>query len=105
MVNYREGGKSEVLKVLNSNSTKVHYDFPELEAYVVTLPRAALNGILNNPWVVDVEEDAERYPISDMASQVTKEALDVIDENGQTVPYGIDMVRRAMFGMSTAMVQ
>ena len=92
-VNYREGGKSEVLKVLNSNSTKIHYDFPELEAYVVTLPRAALNGILNNPWVVDVEEDAERYPISDMASQVTKEALDVVDALGQTVPYGIDMVQ------------
>jgi len=92
-VNYREGGKSEVLKVLNSNSSQIHYDFPELEAYVVTLPRAALNGILNNPWVVDVEEDAERYPISDMASQVTKEALDLINENGQTVPYGIDMVQ------------
>lgn len=92
-VSYREGGKSEVLKVLNSNNSKIHYDFPELGAYVVSFPRAALNGILNNPFVIDVEEDAERYPISDMAGQVTKEALDVVDPNGQVVPYGIDMVQ------------
>ena len=92
-VSYRDGGKSEVFKALSSSSTKIHYDFPELGAYVVSLPAAALNGILNNPWVIEVEEDAERYPISDMAGQVTKEALDVVDANGQTVPYGIDMVQ------------
>ena len=79
--------------MLNSNNSKIHYDFPELGAYVVSFPRAALNGILNNPFVIDVEEDAERYPISDMAGQVTKEALDVVDPNGQVVPYGIDMVQ------------
>jgi serine protease len=92
-VSYRDGGKSEVFKALSSSSTKIHYDFPELGAYVVSLPAAALNGILNNPWVIEVEEDAERYPISDMAGQVTKEALDVVDALGQTVPYGIDMVQ------------
>jgi len=92
-VSYREGGKSEVLKVLNSSSTQIHYDFPELSAYVVSLPKAALNGILNNPFVIDVEEDAERYPISARAGHVTEEALDVVDANGQVVPYGIDMVQ------------
>ena len=92
-VSYRDGGKSEVFKALSSSSSKIHYDFPELGAYVVSLPAAALNGILNNPFVIDVEEDAERYPISDLAGQVTKEALDVVDPNGQTVPYGIDMVQ------------
>jgi subtilisin family serine protease len=92
-VSYRDGGKSEVFQALSSSSSKIHYDFPELGAYVVSLPAAALNGILNNPYVIGVEEDAERYPISDMAGQVTKEALDVVDANGQTVPYGIDMVQ------------
>jgi len=92
-VSYREGGKSEVLKVLTSSNSKIHYDFPELGAYVVTLPAAALNGILNNPFVIDVEEDAERYPISEMASHLTEEALSVVDQLGQTVPYGIDMVQ------------
>ncbi len=92
-VSYREGGKSEVFKALSSSSTKIHYDFPELGAYVVSLPAAALNGILNNPWVIDVEEDAERYPISAMEGVVTEEALAVVDQLGQTVPYGIDMVQ------------
>lgn len=92
-VSYRDGGKSEVFKVLTSSSTKIHYDFPELGAYVVSLPAAALNGILNNPWVIDVEEDAERYPVSAMEGVVTEEALAVVDQLGQTVPYGIDMVQ------------
>ena len=92
-VSYRDGGKSEVFKALSSSSTKIHYDFPDLGAYVVSLPAAALNGILNNPWVIEVEEDAERYPISDMAGHVTEEALAVVDQLGQTVPYGIDMVQ------------
>ncbi len=92
-VSYRDGGKSEVFKALSSSSTKIHYDFPELGAYVVSLPAAALNGILNNPWVIEVEEDAERYPISAMEGHVTEAALDVVDALGQTVPYGIDMVQ------------
>ncbi len=92
-VSYRDGGKSEVFKALNSSSSQIHYDFPELGAYVVSLPAAALNGILNNPWVIEVEEDAERYPISAMAGHVTEEALAVVDQLGQTVPYGIDMVQ------------
>jgi len=92
-VTYREGGKAEVFKALNASSNKIHYDFPELGAYVVSLPTAALNGILNNPFVIGVEEDAERYPISDMAGQVTSQALEVVDPNGQVVPYGIDMVQ------------
>ncbi len=92
-VSYRDGGKSEVFKALSSSSTKIHFDFPELGAYVVSLPAAALNGILNNPWVIEVEEDAERYPISAMEGHVTEAALDVVDALGQTVPYGIDMVQ------------
>jgi len=92
-VSYRDGGKSEVFKALSSSSSQIHYDFPELGAYVVSLPAAALNGILNDPWVIEVEEDAERYPISAMEGHVTEAALDVVDALGQTVPYGIDMVQ------------
>ncbi len=83
-VAYRDG-ESQKFWALNSNGSKIRFDFPELSAYVVSLPAAALNSILNNPWVIDVEEDAEAYPISEMAGQVTKEALDVVDQNGQTV--------------------
>lgn len=92
-VSYKTGTGKEVLKSLKNANAKVHFDFPELEAYVVTLPSAALNGILNNPHVIDFEEDAERYPIADMASKVTAEALAVVDQDGDTIPYGIDMVQ------------
>ncbi|MEL7626389.1 MAG: S8 family serine peptidase [Anaerolineaceae bacterium] len=92
-VNYKEGTGADVLKSINSIGAKVHYDFPELGAYVVSMPKAALNGLLNNPFVIGVEEDAERYPISEMAGMVTSEAMNTIDQLGQTVPYGIDMVQ------------
>lgn len=92
-VTYREGRAAEVRNSLQSASSQFHFDFLELGAYVVTLPAAALNGILNNPHVLGVEEDAERYPISDMEAEVTAEALAVLDQSGQTVPYGIDMVQ------------
>src|SRR5690606_41552209 len=62
-VSYKEGKGPDVLKSINSSGAKVHFDFPELGAYVVSMPKAALNGILNNPFVIGVEEDAERYPI------------------------------------------
>lgn len=92
-VSYKEGAGVDVLKSINSIGAKVHFDFPELGAYVVSMPKAALNGILNNPFVIGVEEDAERYPISDMAGVVTSEALATLDQEGQSVPYGIDMVQ------------
>jgi len=60
---------------------------------VVELPSPALSGITKNPFVIDIEVDAERYPMEAMSSQVTAEALNTIDANGQIVPYGIDMVQ------------
>ncbi len=92
-VSYKEGKSAEVLGLLQAANSQVHFDFPELGAYVVTLPAAALNGILNNPHVLGVDEDAERYPIADMQAQVTAQALEVVDPDGDTVPYGIDMVQ------------
>ena len=92
-VKYKDGKATEVLGAINSVKSQVHFDFPELGAYVITLPRAALNGIVNNPNVLDVEEDAERYPILDKQAEVTAESLAVLDATGQTVPYGIDMVQ------------
>ncbi len=48
-VSYQSGRKAEVFQALDKAKGQLHYDFPELEAYVVTLPEAALNGILHNP--------------------------------------------------------
>ncbi len=92
-VSYKPGTSTSVLKSLNAVNAKVHFDFPELEAYVISVPSAALNGILKNPFVLGIEEDAERYPIADMSAKVTAEALATLDAIGQVVPYGVDMVQ------------
>jgi subtilisin family serine protease len=93
-VTYQTGRKAEVFQALNRADASVYYDFPELEAYVVSLPEAALNGILRNPYVIGVEGDPERYPVEPV-SQVTLDGLfaNTVDANGQTVPWGIDAVQ------------
>lgn len=92
-VSYENGHKVDVSGALSRANAEFHYDFPDLEAFVVTLPAAALNGIVRNPFVVDVEEDAPRYPIEPV--KVDWEGLlnDSVDVNGQVVPWGIDAVQ------------
>ncbi len=92
-VTYQSGRKAEVAQQLAKANASVHYDFPELEAYVVTLPAAALNGFLNNPFVVDVEEDPARYPIEPVAVALEPGPADTVDANGQVIPWGIDAVQ------------
>ena len=92
-VSYKPGQSAEVHQALTNARAEFHYDFPELESYVVTLPAAALNGIVNNPFVAEVEEDPERYPFAASPSAVTAAALDTVDTNGQVVPWGIDAVQ------------
>ena len=93
-VSYQSDRKAEVFQALNHAKANFHYDFPELEAYVVTLPEAALNGIMRNPNVVDVEVDPERYPIEPFQSVTQSLYADVLDATGQQiVPWGIDAVQ------------
>ena len=93
-VSYQSDRKAEVFQALNNAKANFHYDFPELEAYVVTLPEAALNGIMRNPNVVDVEVDPERYPIEPFQSVTQSLYADVLDATGQQiVPWGIDAVQ------------
>ncbi|MFN2302130.1 MAG: S8 family serine peptidase [Anaerolineales bacterium] len=92
-VSYQSGKKAEVARVLKGNKAIVNYDFPELEAYVVTLPTAALNGIVRNPFVLDVEADPERYPIEPIKVSLEPGPNDTVDSNGQIIPWGIDAVQ------------
>jgi serine protease len=74
-VQFEAGKKAEVGQALGKAGAEFHYEFDDLNTFVVTLPQAALNGISKNPNVVLIEEDAPRYL------------------NAQEVPYGIDMVQ------------
>ena len=88
-VQFAPGAKGSVENALTNVGAEFHYAFDGLDAFAVTLPTAALNGISRNPNVLLVEEDAPRYLIGIQASQ-EQAPLAV---TGQTVPYGIDMVQ------------
>ncbi|MDW7755660.1 MAG: S8 family serine peptidase [Brevefilum sp.] len=92
-VTYQKGGKVSVLSTLKRQDAEIHYDFPELDAYVVTVPEAALNGIWRNPFVIDIEPDPVRYPIEPVKVELDAFYSDVEDVNGQTIPWGIDAVQ------------
>jgi subtilisin family serine protease len=53
----------------------VHHQFPRFNALAVTLPQAAVQGLLRNPSVVAIEEDPVRVPYA------------------ETRPFGIEMVQ------------
>jgi serine protease len=88
-VQYAPGGRGSVQRELHANGADFHYDFDELNTFVVTIPAAALKGLSHNPNVVLIEDDVERYPVEIMESKVTA----VSTAAGQTIPYGIDMVQ------------
>ncbi len=92
-VSYQSDKKGEVFQALDKAKATFHYDFPELESYVVSLPEAALNGIVRNPFVVDVEADPARYPVATRQSSLENALAASLSETGQTVPWGIDAVQ------------
>ncbi len=92
-VTYQAGAHDTVHQALQGAGAQFHYDFQRLNAYVVTVPENALQGLRNNPNVVSIEEDVPRYLYgSAMSAQAVQEALAAADI-GQTVPYGVDMVQ------------
>ncbi len=74
-VEFKPGSAARVEAALKSGNAVFHYRFEDMNAFVVSLPEAALDGIRRNPNVVMVEEDARRFM------------------QAQDVPYGIDMVQ------------
>ena len=74
-VKFKPGSKAQVARALQGAGAKVHHTFDSLNAFAVSLPPQALQGIRNNPNVELVEADAPRYPAA------------------QTQPYGIGMVQ------------
>lgn len=96
-VQYHPGHKADTQALLQRSGAHFHYDFADLESFVVTIPESALKGIANNPFVVDTEEDARRYPVFDHSvmdqfSALMSPQADVI-EGEQIVPWGVDAVQ------------
>ncbi len=93
LVEFQPGKKGAVESSLGRAGAEFHYTFDRYNTFVVSVPEAALAGLRNNPNVLSLEEDPLRYPLSMMAAAAIAPAADTVDSNGQTVPYGIDMVQ------------
>lgn len=74
-VEFQPGKAARVEAALKNAQAQFHYRFEDMNAFVVSLPEAALDGIRRNPNVVMIEEDAKRFMLA------------------QEVPYGIDLVQ------------
>lgn len=91
-VEYRVGQKAAVQNTLKNTGAAVHYQFDELNSFVVSLPESALNGIRRNPNVISIEEDPVRELVRNMPSEAAAiTAESILPE--QVVPYGVDMVQ------------
>ena len=74
-VKFRPGAKAQVQQALQAAGARFHYTFDNLNAFAVSAPPQALDGIRRNPNVEYVEPDVLRYPL------------------GEGQPYGIGMVQ------------
>jgi len=96
MVVYQPGQKEIVKRVLIRTGAQMHYDFDDLNAYALTLPVSALDGIMHNPHVEFVEGDYLRYIdriIRNTEDVSLSKSLARSPYAEQVVPYGIDMVQ------------
>lgn len=91
MVTFAPGQKGRVENSLKGAGAEFHYAFDDLQTFVVSVPTAALTGLVHNPNVVSIEEDVERYPIGIMPSSPAVKAQ--VASGAQVVPYGVDMVQ------------
>jgi serine protease len=90
-VEYAPGQRNAVQGLLHRENAQFHYEFAQLNSFVVTLPVTALNGIRRNPRVVDVEDD----PVRELAAAPDKASLAQLTTAvfPQVVPYGVTAVQ------------
>lgn len=74
-VQFKPGAKAAASGALHAAGARFHYAFDDLNAFVVTVPARALQGLSHNPNIALIEADVPRYA------------------SAQTVPYGIDNVQ------------
>jgi hypothetical protein len=86
-VQFVPGQKAGVEAALQAVGAEFHYAFDKLNAFAVSLPATAIQGLSRNPNIVLIEEDPIREAVGTLAS-----SLQAVNAT-QTVPYGIDMVQ------------
>lgn len=89
LIQFQPGSRGSVEKALKSVGAEFHFAFADLNAFAVSVPASAVDGLSKNPNVILVEEDAPRFPIGILPSSPSVVAASA----GQSVPYGVDMVQ------------
>ena len=95
-------GKSAAVTAASS----LHHELDSVDAVAITIPAQALDGLRNNPNIVEIETDEKRYPVSIMpsasgdgssnlrgAAAPSADAQSVRGLAGQRTPYGIAKVQ------------
>lgn len=74
-IKFKPADAEQAKSALINAGAEIHYRFDSLNAFAASVPKTALFGLLKNPNIEYIEEDAKRYP------------------SVQTFPYGIDAVQ------------
>ncbi len=111
IVNYRNGKGKAAARAAAASS--VHLDLANYNAMAVSIPKEALQGLMNNPNIEYVEMDAPRYFASHQHKFLCQhqshhshvdEDVDVVEQQhghhnlAQVTPYGITMVQAEQTG-------
>lgn len=72
---FKDGARGAAAQAIKAAGGRQHYEFSDLNAFAVSVPTQALEGLSRNPNIAYIEEDVKRYPLA------------------QTSPYGIAMVQ------------
>mmetsp|Transcript_8958 Transcript_8958/g.13022 ORF Transcript_8958/g.13022 Transcript_8958/m.13022 type:complete len:586 (+) Transcript_8958:347-2104(+) len=88
--NMRSNFEAELRKRSSSTATRMHYDFRDMDTFVLTVPESDVAILKQNPTVESVHDDVKRYPmhIPDSVQQQQRNL-----QQAETVPYGVDLVQ------------
>jgi serine protease len=90
-VEYRPGQQGAVRGELQRIGAKIHYEFQEVSAFVVTVPENALSGLGRSPHIAGLEIDPEREWVRSFPAD--EAILPAGTLTAQEVPYGVVMVQ------------
>eukprot|EP00543_Licmophora_paradoxa_P005426 CAMPEP_0202456616 /NCGR_PEP_ID=MMETSP1360-20130828/13828_1 /ASSEMBLY_ACC=CAM_ASM_000848 /TAXON_ID=515479 /ORGANISM="Licmophora paradoxa, Strain CCMP2313" /LENGTH=566 /DNA_ID=CAMNT_0049076473 /DNA_START=170 /DNA_END=1870 /DNA_ORIENTATION=- len=92
-IKYRHGQRrsfqTDLAKRSSSLYTKMHYDFDQMDTFVMTMTEDDIKSMKQNKFIESIHEDVKRYPQYIEDSIKPRQLL----ENSQTIPYGINMVQ------------
>jgi serine protease len=90
-VEYKPGAAGYVRGELQRAGAQFHYQFDQLQSFVVSVPEKAVNGLSRNPNIISIEIDPVRELVQSIPGDTISTTESILPE--QVVPYGIDMVQ------------